>query len=66
MDGLVVGSDDGDMARYQLEGHFERPEALGTELAERLLDLGADEFLRTSRRRGGKPRGRSAAEADII
>lgn len=66
LDGLVVGSEDGDMARYQLEGNLDKPEALGTELAERLLGLGADEFLRASRRKAGPKRGRPAAEADII
>jgi hydroxymethylbilane synthase len=66
LDGLVVGSEDGDMARYQVEGHLERPEELGAELAERLLALGADEFLRDSRKKSGRSRGRTSAQADII
>ena len=57
VDGVVVGSDDGDMARYQVEGDLAAAAELGAQLAERLLDLGADEFLRAPRRRAGRGRG---------
>ena len=45
LDGMVASVADGRSVRAQIEGDADAHEALGTELAQRLLDLGADAFL---------------------
>lgn len=56
LEGVVVGSGEDDLVRDQVDGEPAQGAALGRELAERLLQLGASSWLRFDRSRAARSR----------
>ena len=49
LQGLVAGLDGKELIRDQIAGHVDKPEALGQELADKLIAMGADKILQNVR-----------------